>query len=147
MTYPPRSVLIPTDGSDGADRALGVADDLATAVGAGLHLLHVVDTASLGFDVRSAVADETLSAKANEVLERALQQVDDGDRDDVETAVAYGRVYREILNYIEAHDVDLVAVGTQGEAAFSRYTMGSVTAKILRTSPVPVLMTGDPDAE
>lgn len=146
LAYPPRNVLVPTDGSEGAGRALAVASDLSAAVGARLHLLHVVDTASLGFDVRSAIDNETLAARAEDVLEAALEQVDEDHRDDVETTVAYGRVYREILNYVEENDVDLVAVGTQGEAEFSRYTMGSVTAKILRTSPVAVLMTGDPDA-
>ena len=143
LAYPVHDVLVPTDGSPAAERALGEAIELVRATDATLHLLHVVDTASLGFDVRSAVDEETLGEEAEAIVEDAHSTAAAADVTAVTTTVAYGRVYREILSYIEEHDVDLVAVGTHGETEFSRYGLGSVSAKIVRTSPVPVLMAGD----
>jgi nucleotide-binding universal stress UspA family protein len=140
LTYPVDDVLVPTDGSVGADAALAEAIDLASAIGATVHVLHVVDTASLGFDVRSAIEADTLQEEGESVVQSARETAEAAGFEDVTTAVADGRVYREILDYVEASDVGLVAVGTHGETDFSRYTMGGVAAKVVRTSPVPVLL-------
>jgi nucleotide-binding universal stress UspA family protein len=140
LSYPVEDVLVPTDGSAGADAALDEAIDLASAIGATLHVLHVVDTASLGFDVRSAVEADTLQEEGESVVQAARETAEQAEFEDVTTAVADGQVYREILDYVEANDVGLVAVGTHGETDFSRYTMGGVAAKIVRTSPAPVLL-------
>jgi nucleotide-binding universal stress UspA family protein len=140
LSYPVEDVLVPTDGSAGADAALAEATDLASAIDATVHLLHVVDTASLGLDVRSTIDGDTLREEGESVVQSARESAEQAGFGDVTTAVAEGRVYREILDYVESSDVGLVAVGTHGETDFSRYTMGSVAAKVVRTSPVPVLL-------
>ncbi len=145
--YPPRDVLVPVDGSEGANRALAEGIAVAEATGASLHLLHVVETASLGFDVRSAVGDEKLEQRATEVIESAVETASDSSVDVVTDTVAYGEPYREILSHVRDHDVDLVAIGAQGQTRFHRYVMGGVTAKIIRTSPAPVLMVRHGDGE
>lgn len=142
LTYPVGDVLAATDGSRGARAAVGEAAAVAGAIDATLHALHVVDTASLGIDVRSAVEGETIQAEAEEALEAAREAADAAGLEDVTTAVQDGRPYREILDYVEANAVGLLAVGIRGETDFSRYTMGGVASKIVRTSPVPVLLTG-----
>ena len=38
-----RSIMVPLDGSEGAERALAVAARLANITGAHLHLAHVID--------------------------------------------------------------------------------------------------------
>lgn len=139
-TYPCRDVMVPTDGSEGAELALAAAADVARATGATLHVLHVRETAGLGIDVRSALEREGADGQADELVEAAAGTARAAGVDAVETAVREGRVYREILGYVDDHDVDLVTVGTRGEAEFSRYVLGSVSAKIVRTSPVPLLM-------
>ncbi|WP_394353425.1 universal stress protein [Natronomonas gomsonensis] len=37
-------------------------------------------------------------------------------------------------------------IGTHGKTDFSRYMMGGVSAKIVRTSPVPVMWVREPDS-
>ncbi|WP_225336576.1 universal stress protein [Halomicrobium urmianum] len=140
LTYPPRDVLVPTDGSPGADRAVAEAIALAKETSATLHLLHVMETASLGPDVRSAVKGGELEERGNEILHAAADRARDASVDDVATALASGRAYREILSYVRENDVDVVALGTHGETEFSRYVLGGVSAKLIRTSPVPVLL-------
>jgi len=46
----------------------------------------------------------------------------------------------EILDYVRDHgDINLIVIATSGRGAVSRLLMGSVTDKILRTAPCPVL--------
>lgn len=148
LAYPSRTVLVPTDGSRGAERALGTGIEFATASDAALHLLHVVETASLGIDVRSVVAEGELEERADEILDAANDTAREAGLDEVSTAVSYGRPGREILSYVESEGVDVLVLGTRGTTDFGRYTLGGVSAKLLRASPVPVLMVrGTADSE
>jgi nucleotide-binding universal stress UspA family protein len=147
FVYPPRRILVPTDGSRAAGLALASAIDLARETGAVLHLLHVVETATLGFDVRSVVASDRLDAQAETILSEAVETADEAGIDRTVRSIAYGRPYREIRSYVAEHDVDLVAVGSHGETEFSRSVLGGVTTKILRTSAVPVLLRRETEAD
>ncbi len=147
LTYPPWDVLVPTDGSPGADRAVAEGITLAKGTDATLHLLHVVETASLGPDVRSAMKGGELEERGTEILDAAAERAREASVDDVTTALASGRAYREILSYVKENDVDVVALGTHGETDFSRYALGGVSAKLIRTSPVPVLLARQPEAD
>ncbi|MFD1587401.1 universal stress protein [Halorientalis brevis] len=137
-SYPCDDVLVPTDGSEGATRALRTGVDLAKATGATLHVLTVVETASLGFDARSMLKDEELESNATETITEATD-VAEASLDDVRSSIRHGRPYREIRAYVDDNDVDLIAMGTHGRTDFSRYLLGSVANKLLRSSPVPVL--------
>jgi len=145
--YPPQSVLLPTDGSRGSDLALSEAVDVATETAAALHLFHVVETSNLGFDVRSVLTDAELAERGEAILDDPVAIAESAGIASVTSSVALGQPYRETLDYIEEQDIDLVTVGTQGKTDFSRYVLGSVTTKLLRTSPVPVLLVRDTDTE
>jgi nucleotide-binding universal stress UspA family protein len=55
--------------------------------------------------------------------------------------------YQSIQNYVEDNAVDLVVMGTHGRTGLDRYLLGSVTEKLVRTSPVPVLSVRIPEDE
>ncbi|WP_436928112.1 universal stress protein [Halosimplex amylolyticum] len=55
LAYPCQELLVPTDGSRGSELAVSEGVALANATGATLHILHVVETGSLGPDARSLV--------------------------------------------------------------------------------------------
>ncbi|MFB6130556.1 MAG: universal stress protein [Salinigranum sp.] len=120
--------------------------DVAGATDATLHLLHVVETAALGFDVRSALGDQ-LDERGNEILASAADVAGAASLTEVTTALAHGWAYREILSYVEDHDVGLVVAGTRGKTDFSRYTLGGVSSKLIRSSPAPVMVVRPPDEE
>lgn len=147
FTYPPRTVLLPTDGSRCANLALDQAATLSNAVDSSLHLLTVVETTSPGIDIRSTVAGQRLEEQADEILDDAAERAGAASVDSVSRSLAYGRPYREIRSYITDNDVDIVVLGTHGETAFSRYALGGVSAKLIRTSPVPVLLVPEPETD
>jgi nucleotide-binding universal stress UspA family protein len=146
LTYPCQELLVPTDGSPGSELALSEAIALANATGATLHVLHVVETESLGPDARSVVNDEELTTRADEIIADAIETAEAATVDCLESEIEVGIPSKEIQKYIDAHDIDLAILGTHGQTDFSRYMMGGVSAKIVRTSPVPVLWVREPDS-
>lgn len=145
--YPYENVLVPTDGSDCADAALDLGTEVATATDASLHLLSVVDVASLGVDVRTGVQLDYLEENASKTLAEAANVATDAGVESVREEVGYASsIHREILAYVEDHDVDLVVVGTHGLTGFDRYLLGSVTEKLVRTASVPVLTVRGPES-
>lgn len=141
VTHPFRNLLIPTTGRRQTDSVIELGVDLATAYSATFHALSVVDTMSLGIDVYSEQHVAELEEQATAAVEHATGMAEDASVSSIQGSVMEGvSVSKEILRYIEAHDIDLVVVGTHGRSGVDRYLLGSVSEKIVRSSPVPVLV-------
>lgn len=145
VTYPYSDILIPTDGSEQAAAAIDVGVDITSTYDARLHALSVIDTMSLGVDVEATDIFEVLDGAARTAVESVENRATRASISVVETAVKYGHPYREIHSYTDANDIDLIVMGTHGRSGLERYLLGSVTEKIVRTSPVPVLTVRSPD--
>jgi nucleotide-binding universal stress UspA family protein len=139
VTYPYTDVLVPTDGSEGAEAAITPAVDVADTYVARIHALSVVDTAAMGFDVRSTAILDALEESARSAVETVEERAVQGSVSSVETAIHHGYPHRAIRSYVEDHDVDLVVMGTHGRTGLGRYLVGSVAEKVVRLSPVAVL--------
>ncbi|MBV0900855.1 universal stress protein [Haloarcula salina] len=139
-------ILLPTDGSSGAEAAIEPTAALASTTDATVHVLSAVDTRSLGIDVGSSVIIDELESVADDAVATASDRLYEDGVDAVKTAVAHGIPYQVILQAIDDNDVDLVVIGTHGRTGIDRYLLGSVTEKIVRTAPVPVLTVRSPDA-
>ncbi|WP_129112782.1 universal stress protein [Halegenticoccus tardaugens] len=132
-------ILIPTDGSDAAESAVERAVDLAAEYGATLHALYVVDTAAYGtVDVNFPAFAEELEKEGERAVERVAEAAAEANVP-VETEVTPGSPERVITKYVREHDIDLVVMGTHGRRGLERYLLGSVTARVVRTSDAPVL--------
>lgn len=139
VTYPYTDVLVPTDGSAGAEAAVGPAVDIAGTYDARLHILSVVDTMAMGVDVRSGAALEALEDSARSAVAAVEERAVGASVSAVETAIEQGDPYHGIRAYVDDHDIDLVVMGTHGRSGIERYLLGSVTEKTVRTSPAPVM--------
>jgi nucleotide-binding universal stress UspA family protein len=146
LVYPPQHVLVPTDGSRGADLALAEGIAVARATGATLHLLHVVETGGLGPDARSVLKEGELTERANEIMAEATEKIDGTSLDTVTSVIEHGDPSKVICDYIDENEVDLAVMGTHGQTDFSRYVMGGVSAKLVRKSPVPVTWVREPES-
>jgi nucleotide-binding universal stress UspA family protein len=134
-------ILVPTDGSAGVERAVNHAVDLAVAHGATLHALYVVNTASY-----SSMPMETSWEHVRDMLgeegEAAIERVRElAGREDVpvEAVVVDGSPSKEIVQYAEREDCDLVVMGTHGRGGIDRLLLGSVAERVVRSSRIPVL--------
>ena len=139
-----RSILVPTDFSAGSAAALACARELASATGAALHLMHVVENpfAPGGFmemyplppdypaEMESAAKqrlDECLSADEKRAFRTTL-------------TATLGIPAREILQRLEEEPrIDLVVMATHGRGGVARLVMGSVADKVVRGARCPVM--------
>ncbi|ELZ97769.1 universal stress protein [Haloferax sulfurifontis] len=132
-------ILVPTDGSKAAERAIDHALDIAETYDARIHALYVVDTSI--YTSLDAGADVVIDAleREGDAATRHVREAAEEAGIDVQAEVVTGTAYRSIREYIDDHDIDLVVMGTHGRTGLSHYLLGSVTERVVRTSPVPVL--------
>ena len=141
---PIKTILVPTDFSVPADRALAYARNLADAFGASLHLLHVIEDPFAGGVHMGMVGSpegyfEHLDQRSRARL-GALLTDEEKEKYSAVIATRMGYAATEILDYVRDHRaIDLIVIATAGRGAVSRMLMGSVTDKIVRTAPCPVL--------
>ena len=133
------TLLVPTDGSDSARRALDHAIALAAATGATVHLLHVIDAAMTWGDVDTVQFLDELESIGETLLEDRAAVAREGGVDSVETSLASGTPHREIRDFAADNDVSCVVMGTHGRTGLDRYLLGSVTERVLRLCEQPVL--------
>ncbi|PAU83172.1 universal stress protein UspA [Halorubrum salipaludis] len=136
-------ILLPTDGSEGVDRAIDHAIDAAERYGATLHVLFVVDTDVVNaysgdeFVDGSEGAEETLEERGREALDEVASHAADAGVDAV-TELVYGVPHEEILGYIDDADIDLTVMGSKTRSGDYRRMLGSVTERVSRQSTAPV---------
>lgn len=135
------TVLVPTDGSNDAIRAAEHGAALARTFGARLHLLNVVDLAAAGGPFDAGGLGEEFVERLREDAEKTIDATEAAISvpQGLRTAVEEGRPVRTILDYAEEHDVELIAMGTQGRTGVDRYVAGSVAEGVVSQATVPVL--------
>jgi len=136
-----RRVLVAYDFSDYAELALKYALSIAQEHQAELHLLHVLPPNSVS---EPEIAWYPINGEsAYHSAARRLQGVVPAEVHlwcDVKTAVSEGHPYREILNYAERNEIDLISVGAHGAGFGMRALFGSNVDRVLRQSTCPVLV-------
>lgn len=136
-----RSILVPTDFSEPAHRAVDYAKAIAESFHATLHLLHVA--ADITFDDPMLTASSL--AEIQDTAESALARIDERITADeraklnVQTAVVQGSPHDAILTYAKEHAIELIVLGTHGRGAVEQLILGSVAERIVRHATCPVL--------
>ncbi len=139
-------ILVPTDGSDHAAVVAAHAAEIAATREATVHILSVVDDRAflvLDDDRVEAVRDDLQANAHNAVDELATEILDHGLK--VETAIDTGNPAECIVDYADGHEIDLIVMGTSGDE-YERNVVGSVSQRVVRQAPAPVLTVG-PDVE
>lgn len=127
------TVLIPTDGTDHALEAADHGTTLAANVGASVHVIHVV---------QAEVIDdlsETTEERGREMIDEVVDIARQAGASPVRASVLTGIPYQAIIDYVRAHDIDLVAMGTHGQTGVGRHFVGSVMERVARHVDVPVI--------
>jgi nucleotide-binding universal stress UspA family protein len=136
-----KRVLVAYDFSDYSELALKYGLSFAQEHQAELHLLHVLPARSV--DEPEIAWYPIKGESAYHAAARRLQRVVPADVHlwcDVTTAVSEGNAYREILNYAEKNEINLISVGARGAGFGMRALFGSNVDRVLRQAPCPVLV-------
>lgn len=134
-------ILVPTDGSDGTERAiehaLASAGDETT-----IHALSVADRRlylSADKDDQEEVL-ERLREEGERAVEAAVEQIEAAGRKAV-GVVREGIPHDEIVSVADEEDIDLVVIGSHGRTGREKIVhMGSVTERVISNIGRPVLV-------
>ncbi|HLJ33490.1 MAG TPA: universal stress protein [Ktedonobacteraceae bacterium] len=136
-----KRILVPLDGSDLAERAMPVAARLAKASGGTVIVLQVVaipvETGKVVIYNQQAI-DNNLGV-ALDYLERVAQS-EALSQCAVEIHSLAGATAPTLLSAIPSFQVDIVVMCSHGYTTLKRWALGSVSQKVARHSPVPVLI-------
>jgi nucleotide-binding universal stress UspA family protein len=130
-----KQILCPIDFSAPSRRALMYADAWASWYGAQLDVLHVVPG---GDSDRRVQTIEPSSDDIEAEIRHVLGPVPSGSTSPTAHA-ATGRPHEVIVERARLAAADLIVMGTHGRSGVNRLLLGSVTEKVLRTAPCPVL--------
>jgi nucleotide-binding universal stress UspA family protein len=137
-------VLVPTDGSACARVGARHGIRIARGFDARVHAVHALDVGTgvppLELSRSPAKRDERRAA-GEEIVDEVAKDGDDAGVD-VVTELADGGATEALQDYLSDNDIDFVAMGTRGRSNIERHLLGSVTERLVRTSPVPVLTVG-----
>jgi len=131
-------VLVATDGSEQATKAVKRALELAEKEGAKVTLISVAYYSMDGFDDMPLKIQEKLQAEANEALAKG-KSLFDKKGIDVETEMQAGLVpANNIIRKAKEGKFDLILIGSTGLSGLQRIMMGSTAVKIAMYAPCSV---------
>lgn len=139
-----RRILFPVDLSESSDKLVPNVTTMVQKFDAELHLLFVVRILRYFTDIY--VPHPSINLFESEMVEGAQKKMEEfkhnqfKDVPSVQSAVILGDPADTIISYIEDHKIELVIMGTHGRKGLDRVLFGSVAERVIKTSPVPVMV-------
>jgi nucleotide-binding universal stress UspA family protein len=141
-----RSIVVGTDGSDTAKKAVAAAVDLAKEIGATLDIVSAyepVPQSRLREESRQAPEDLQWMINPREDVEATLRDAAEAIEEtgvQVEIFAREGDPADAILDVAEERGADLIVVGNKGMTGAKRFLLGSVPNKVSHHAPCSVLI-------
>ncbi|MEO6813882.1 MAG: universal stress protein [Ginsengibacter sp.] len=139
-----KRILVPVDFSPTSKKAFRIAVDIAFKSGGSIVLYHLYTPgkkATLGSALLVSDYNKTLEENALKRLQRLKKKVL-ADKGEVPVSTIVGRtpVVNNILGFAEHNQITMIVMGTQGASGLKKVIVGSVAAKIIEKSDIPVLL-------
>jgi nucleotide-binding universal stress UspA family protein len=143
------NILVPTDGSDAAQKAARYAIDLAKQLKCAIIVLSVIDNRPLMAQTIAAqenarLITEPIEDYLREAAEEYAKEIREiCDENDVRSKILItsGHPAEEIAKEAESSRADLIVMGSHGRSAIAAAFLGSVTySTIHKESKIPVLV-------
>lgn len=141
-----RSILVPVDGSEHAQKALGVACRLLEREGGTLHLVHIPEPlpheTALVWGIGAIPLEATMEERAKvgqQVVDRAAEAARQQGVERVETSLQRGEPARAILKEAETRGVEAIVMGSRGLGDLKGLVVGSVSHKVAHTADCTVI--------
>jgi len=156
---PIRKILAPTDLSQFSETGVRYALNLAKDIGAEVTVYHVVNSDELiqyGEEMKEKIASDRAFRLPESFLEKdqlALRRyLKDHFADLIPSVnicekVELGRTEESIVEEAKKHAADLIVISSHGRTALAYIVKGSVTEKLIRNAPCPVLSIGPESVE
>ena len=134
-----KRILVPTDFSPSSKSAL----TLAVALAKGhrdtcLTVVHVVEASVPAYDEELGVLEPEALRTEVETLAAAR-----GHDVEIDAQVIHGDPRMKIVEFAEAHDIDLIVMGTHGRSGLVQLIVGSTAESVMRSASCPVITVRD----
>jgi nucleotide-binding universal stress UspA family protein len=138
-----KTILFPTDFSQGARAAMDHAASLARDYKAKLILLYVIQDITIAewyIPSSLSVTDlvEDMQKSAWKEMDKWAQEVS-ATVAETEKMVVRGVPFVEIIRTAKEKNVDMIVIGTHGRTGIDHMLFGSTAEKVVRKAPCPVL--------
>jgi nucleotide-binding universal stress UspA family protein len=130
-------IVVPVDEWSFAEHVVDFAQRIARDFSARISLLHVIPDI---IHMNDAYRERVLSEQ--EQYRRLIKE-----KAGLDVQIRTGEPAGEIVKFAMLERVSMVAMSTHGRGGTSRFSAGSVTEEVLRQSPVPVLMSNEPERQ
>lgn len=125
-------IMVPSDGSQFAQKAEDVAIDLAEKLGSTVVAVHIIDEKLIyPFDVMEDEGNEILSKITEKGKAKGVK---------VDEVLIFGNPRHDMKKIAEKSHSDLVVIGSHGRSGLEKILMGSVAENALKTVEMPVLL-------
>jgi nucleotide-binding universal stress UspA family protein len=139
-----KKILFPVDLSESSAKIAPYALMVANKFKAEIHLLFVAR--ELDYFTGIYVPPVSVSGFQKEIIEGAEKRLDEfldqhfKESSDAGGSVVSGDASSEIVKYAEANGIDLIIMGTHGRKGLNEVVFGSVSDRVVKTAPVPVMV-------
>jgi nucleotide-binding universal stress UspA family protein len=136
-----KKMLVPLDGSEISEILFAYARELAGRLNLDIFLLHVCKLEEYELHPMHRRYVEHAADRIRQHSEAVRSHTSESHEKrqiDVRGVLAVGPPAEEILRCVDDNNIDFVMMATHGHSAIKRWSMGSVAAKVLRASRVPV---------
>lgn len=151
LVFPPKHLVVPVDGSDNALSALKAAVELAKTFDAELSIITITPRDRNAVRLASGYpGDQSIVQQYYEEMDRQSERLMKNSADiarkmglasvKTETIPAFDSVPKQILDYAEKNNADLIVMGTRGLGGFKRLVLGSVSSAIVANAQCSVLV-------
>jgi nucleotide-binding universal stress UspA family protein len=136
----PKKILVPTDGSSNADKALAYACDLSLKYEAKLYLVHVVSSPAIFHEAAFAVADleKRLEEDGKKIIEEAEEKTKKRGVTDVQSGLVKGDPATGIIKFAAAEGIDHIVMGSRGLTGIKEFFLGSVSHRVCHVADCTV---------
>jgi nucleotide-binding universal stress UspA family protein len=142
-----KKILVPTDFSANAMKAVLYAAEIAKKSGATVYLMHVIepvtDRIHQPYALHERLENEIANNRLNELdtLQKSITISYPGVK--TETEIAKGMVTNSIADFAGNTQIDLIVMGTKGATGLKEIFMGSIAAGTIGRTKIPVLAIPD----
>jgi nucleotide-binding universal stress UspA family protein len=139
-----RRILFPVDLSESSEKLVPTVMTMVRKFDAELHLLFVVRILRYFTDIY--VPHPSINLFETEMIEGAQKKMEEfrqscfTDLAAIQANVLLGDPADTIIGYINDNGIEMVVMGTHGRKGLDRVLFGSVAERVIKTSPVPVLV-------
>ena len=146
---PFQSILVPVDFSKHSKEALHTAADLSARYDAAVTIVHVFEPVAFGmpdgFILHTPEQLANLMTDLDKLLAVDKRDAESAGARRVETKQLQGIAAAEIIEQARKQGADLIVMGTHGRTGIGHVLLGSVTERVLRGAPCPVLSVKAPE--